>query len=128
MPSSRPHATDARDDQTASAGRLHVPGAAPYADPMDLRFSGELWYWRGPSPYYFVTAPEEESVAVRSVSSRASYGWGVIPVTVQVGGTRWTTSLFPKDGRYLVPVKDAIRRAEQLELGDVVDVRFSVRL
>ncbi|GAA3809930.1 DUF1905 domain-containing protein [Cellulomonas soli] len=93
---------------------------------MDLRFSGELWYWRGPSPYHFVTVPEEESAAVRSAASQVSYGWGVIPVTAQVEGTRWTTSLFPKDGHYLVPVKDAVRRAEDLQLGDEITVVLTV--
>ena len=47
-----------------------------------------------------------------------TYGWGVIPARVVVGDTEWTTSLFPKDGRYLVPLKDRIRKAEGIELGD----------
>jgi hypothetical protein len=29
----------------------------------------------------------------------------MIPVTAQIGGTDWKTSLFLKDGRYIVPVK-----------------------
>lgn len=44
----------------------------------------------------------------------------MIPVTVQIAATKWATSLFPKDGRYIVPVKAAVRRAERLELGDIV--------
>jgi hypothetical protein len=34
--------------------------------------------------------------------------------------------LFPKDGRYIVPVKASVRRAEGLELDDVVTVRLAV--
>ena len=48
-----------------------------------------------------------------AVASRdVSYGWGVIPVTVRIGATTWTTSLFPKGGGYLVPLKDRVRAAE----------------
>ena len=93
---------------------------------MDLEFSGEMWFWKGPSPYHFVSVPEEECAALESVSGRVSYGWGMIPVTGRVGRTRFTTSLWPKDGGYVVPLKDAVRLAEGLELDDVVTVRLTV--
>jgi len=93
---------------------------------MDLRFRGEIIHWRGPAPYHYVAVPEPEADELRAASSLVSYGWGVIPVAVTLGGTRWTTSLFPKDGGYLVPIKDAVRRAEGVDLGDQVDLRVSV--
>ncbi len=55
-----------------------------------------------------------------------SYGWGMIPVAAHVGATEWTTSLFPKDGRYILPVKAWVRKAEGLELGDEVTIRLTV--
>ena len=93
---------------------------------MDLTFSGEIWHWRGPSPFHFVTVPEDESALIGSVASLVTYGWGVIPVTVTVGETTFTTSLFPKDGGYLVPLKDAVRRAEDLQVGDAVDLHLLI--
>jgi hypothetical protein len=93
---------------------------------MDLGFSGEVWFWRGPSPYHFVTVPDEQCAALEAAAPIVSYGWGMVPVTAQIGGTRWTTSLFPKGGRYIVPLKDAVRRAEGLDVGDVVTVRLAV--
>jgi hypothetical protein len=87
-----------------------------------LKFDGEIWFWRGPSPFHFVTVPEVESEELRAVSSLLSYGWGVIPVTARVGKTSWTTSLIPKDGGYLVPIKLVVREAERLELGDTVQI------
>ncbi|HEV3268974.1 MAG TPA: DUF1905 domain-containing protein [Acidimicrobiales bacterium] len=89
---------------------------------MRLKFSGEIWFWRGPSPFHFVTVPDEESAELHAVSSLLSYGWGVIPVTARVGETNWKTSLFPKDGGYLVPIKSVVREVERLELGDTVQI------
>ena len=93
---------------------------------MDLKFSGEIWFWKGPAPWHFVTVPEEECEAIAATSALVSYGWGVIPVHARIGRTGWTTSLFPKDGAYLVPLKVGVRRAEGLELGDVVTVRLAI--
>ena len=55
-----------------------------------------------------------------------SYGWGMIQVAAEIGGTRWTTSLFPKDGACVVPLRAAVRRAEGLDVGDTVLLRLSV--
>ena len=91
-----------------------------------LEFSGVIWCWRGPAPFYFVTVPEEMSRDIRAVSRLVTYGWGVIPMSVQLGRTEWTTSLLPKDDRYLVPLKVSVRRAEGLGEGDEVRVRLEV--
>jgi hypothetical protein len=93
---------------------------------MDVEFGGEVWHWRGPAPYHFVTVPEPESAAIKAVSSTVTYGWGMIPVRVGIGGTSWKTALWPKDGLYVVPLKDWVRKAEDLELGDTVTVRLTV--
>jgi Domain of unknown function (DUF1905) len=93
---------------------------------MRLEFSGAIWFWRGPAPFHFVTVPDEECGALEAASASVTYGWGMIPVTALIGSTRWTTSLFPKDGRYIVPVKAQVRTAEGLEVGDVVTVRLTV--
>jgi Domain of unknown function (DUF1905) len=93
---------------------------------MNLVFSGEMWFWRGPAPWYFVTVPERECDALETTAATVSYGWGMIPVAARIGETRWTTSLFPKDGRYIVPVKAVVRRAEGIEVGDTVTVRLTV--
>jgi Domain of unknown function (DUF1905) len=93
---------------------------------MDLAFEGELWLWKGPAPFHFVTVPEAECRELKAASSVVTYGWGMIPVTAWIGETEWTTSLWPKDGRYVVPIKDWVRHAERLELGDEVAVRLFV--
>lgn len=105
----------------------HPPGPGTNTQALDLEFTGELWYWRGPSPFHFVTVPDDASAALRAVSAAVTYGWGMIPVRVHIEATVWETSLFPRDGRYVVPVKDAVRRAERLAVGDTVTVRLAIR-
>jgi hypothetical protein len=93
---------------------------------MELEFSGEVWFWRGPAPWYFVTVPEKECAAIGAASAEVSYGWGMIPVTARIGATDWRTSLWPKDGSYIVPVKASVRKAEAVDEGDVVTVHLTV--
>ncbi len=93
---------------------------------MDLEFSGEMWFWRGPAPWYFVTVPEDGCRQIAAAAPEVTYGWGMIPVTARIGATDWTTSLWPKDGRYIVPVKAAVRKAEAVDEGDLVTVRLTV--
>ena len=95
---------------------------------MDLEFSGDVWFWRGPLPYHFVTVPDEASEAIRSIAPLVSYGWGMVPVSGRIGGTDFTTALFPKDGRYVVPIKDAVRLAEGLAIGERVTVGLVIRI
>ena len=95
---------------------------------MDLAFVGTVIEWRGPAPYYFVPVPEEESADIREVAAMATYGWGVIPVEAHIAEATFETSLFPKDGGYLLPLKDAVRRPQGLAAGDEVSVRMTIHL
>lgn len=93
---------------------------------MDLEFNAALFEWRGPAPFYWLTVPEDGCIEIRADAAQATYGWGAIPVRVRIGGTEWETSLLPRDGGYVLPVKAAVRKAEQVGLGDTVDVAMSV--
>ncbi|MEO8263380.1 MAG: DUF1905 domain-containing protein [Pseudolysinimonas sp.] len=95
---------------------------------MELTFSGPVWEWRGPAPYYFVTVPEPESGMIQAASEIVTYGWGMIPVSVRIGGTEFTTSLWPKDGGYVLPLKDKVRRAEGIDVGDAVSATLTIAL
>ncbi|HEV7652399.1 MAG TPA: DUF1905 domain-containing protein [Actinophytocola sp.] len=95
---------------------------------MDLVFTGRVIEWRGPAPYYFVPVPDEESAAIQEVAAMATYGWGVIPVRARIGAVAFETSLFPKDGGYLLPLKNAVRKPQGLGRDDDVTVEMTVRL
>jgi hypothetical protein len=94
---------------------------------LRIEFAGELWYWRGPAPFHFITVPPEESVEVRAIAPIVSYGWGMVPASVRIGATIFETALIPRKGTYAMPVKDAVRAAEGLSLGDIVTVELTVR-
>ena len=123
--------------QNRHAGATHQPAGSssgilrrhpPFGTvvDMELRFSGPLWFWRGPAPWHFVTVPEAECGLIAAASELVTYGWGMIPVEVQIGKTVFTTSLWPQGDGYIVPVKAAVRKAEKVELDDTVEVRLSV--
>jgi hypothetical protein len=88
---------------------------------MEWRFDGEVIEWRGPAPYYFVAMSESDSAELKEEARSLIY-WGQVPVRVVIGGTEFSTALFPRNGRYLVPLKDAVRKSEGINEGDVVAV------
>ncbi len=93
---------------------------------MRLRFSGTIWYWRGPAPYHFVTVPPGEAALIAEIAPVVTYGWGMIPASVTVGATTVTTSLWPKDGGYVVPIKRALQDAEELAVDDEIEVTLDI--
>lgn len=93
---------------------------------MQLTFDSSVFEWRGPAPFYFAAVPGDECLAIREISSLVSYGWGVIPCSVTIGKTSITTSLFPKQGGYLVPLKDALRKPERLNIGDHIKITLDI--
>jgi Domain of unknown function (DUF1905) len=92
---------------------------------VDLEFNGTVVEWRGPAPYHFVPLPAVEAEAVDEVKAAVAY-WGVIPVTAWVGDTEFTTAMFPREGTYFLPIRDAVRKAEGLVLDGTVDVRLRI--
>lgn len=95
---------------------------------MHFRFSGVIWYWRGPSPYHFLTVPEAQSTELKAIVHLVTYGWGMIPVQSRIGRTNFTTSLYHKDGLYILPIKDMVRKAEGVGEGDRVTAHIKVQV
>lgn len=91
-----------------------------------LAFAATVIEWRGPAPYFYAPIPSTEAEAIRRAAKHVSYGWGVIPVEAEIGGVRFTTSLFPKDETYLLPLKAEVRRRCGVTVGD--EVRVTMRI
>lgn len=92
---------------------------------MDFEFEGPVVEWRGPAPFYFVRIPEEESADIKFAAQGIEY-WGQVPVVVRINGVEFATALFPKDGVYLLPLKDAVRRSARITLDEVLAVALRV--
>lgn len=92
---------------------------------MDFEFEGSVVEWRGPAPFYFVAIPEEESADIKDAAKGMEY-WGQVPVLVRISDTEFTTALFPKDGRYLLPLKDVVRKAAGIEVDQLLAVGLNV--
>jgi hypothetical protein len=73
-----------------------------------------------------VTVPPEQSRQLQEIMTAVTYGWGMIPVQASIGATEWTTSLWPKDGAYILPIKAVVRRAENVEEGETITARLEV--
>ncbi len=93
---------------------------------MVTKFKGAIIEWRGPSPFYFVPVPDVPSKKIKAMAAQLTYGWGVIPVLGKIGKTEFSTAFIPKDGLYYLPIKNAVRFAENLEVGAEVTVSISV--
>jgi hypothetical protein len=89
---------------------------------MEWEFEAELIPWRGPAPYVFAPLPVDLSGEVKEAARGLMY-WGQIPVIARIGGSEFDTAMWPKDGRFLLPVKAAVQRAERIDVGDRVTAR-----
>ena len=90
-------------------------------------FEAEIWLSESVGAWAFVTVPPDLSEDIR-YSSGPPAGFGSVRVEVTVGGTTWRTSVFPdaRSGCFVLPFKQAVRRAESLDIGDVAQLSLSL--
>jgi hypothetical protein len=95
-----------------------------------IEFEGELWAWdaRRDDSWTFVSLPVDASDEIRELMTTPRRGFGSIRVRVTIGGSTWTTSIFPDSARgtYVLPLKRSVRRAEDIDVGDVAAVTIEV--
>ena len=96
---------------------------------MIIEFDGEVFRWdaRQDSSWFFTAVPAELGAEIREIP-RPVRGFGSVRVRAVVGGSAWTTSIFPdaQRGSYVLPLKKAVRVAERLVDGGAVTVRLEV--
>lgn len=94
---------------------------------MEIRFTAPLWEHSGQGAWHFVTVPPELGEEIRMLAGEPR-GFGSVTVEVELGSSRWSTSVFPDrtSGSFVLPVKKAVRVAEDVVDGDPVHV--SLRL
>ena len=103
----------------------HAPEGTA-AGPWSVR--GPVWLWQGSDgapakgSWYFLTIDGETAQAIRAQAVNAA-AWGSVYVEATIGGTTWRTSLFPSKqvSGWLLPLKAAVRKAEKLAEGQVIE-------
>jgi Domain of unknown function (DUF1905) len=106
--------------------RRPSPTAATLASmTVQHAFAAELWVWDAATKgsWFFLTVPEDVSVDLRFEGGEPR-GFGSVRVEATIGGSVWKTSVFPSSdqpGCYVLPVKKAVRDAEQIGEGDHVN-------
>lgn len=93
---------------------------------MELEFEAVVIEWRGPAPFFYARLPADAAAEITRVKKLVTYGWGAIPADVVIEGVSFTTSLFPKDETYLLPLKAKVRNAIGATVGDVLAVSMQV--
>ena len=103
----------------------HRPESGP-----NFTFTAELWEYSGKGAWIFVSVPPGQAEDIRHLTDGRRGGFGSVKVAVTINGSHWSTSLFlsSEDGTFILPVKKAIRQAEQVEAGDPVTVRLELLL
>ena len=91
-----------------------------------IEFEAQIIEWRGPAPFLFAPIPEEHVGEIRHAARIATYGWGVVPVIASISGLEFSTSLFPRDGCYLLPIKVQVQRQANIGLGDHILARIRI--
>jgi hypothetical protein len=89
---------------------------------MDFSFSANLWEWRGPAPFYFLSLPVDLAEEIKASANMLTYGWGMIPVVATIQGRDFKTSMFSKNGTYVLPIKNEVRLPLKLQVDDLVSV------
>lgn len=99
--------------------------------------TAKLWLWqsdKAPASWHFLTIEGEAAEAIhalalmRRLENGRRRGWGAMKVHVTIGETAWDTSIFPDkvSGGWLLPVKAAVRKAEELVVGDQIQVSVTL--
>lgn len=89
----------------------------------EITFSAKVWVYPGMGGWHFVYLPKSEAARIAKLQVQ-KVGFGFIPVSATIGTTTWKTTVFPskKEGTYLLAIKAAVRKKEQIFEHDAVRV------
>ena len=101
-----------------------------------IETQAKLWRWQSataPAAWHFFTIQDAAADAIRVAAMTGQWldgprGFGSAKVSVRIGETVWKTSVFPDkaSGGWFLPVKKAVRVAEDLNEGDIVPLIISL--
>jgi hypothetical protein len=91
-----------------------------------FKIEAEVIEWRGPAPFFFARIDQDTSDLIKLQSKDFTYGWGVLHAHGFIGNSQFQTALMPKDGRYLIPLKDELRKTQKISVGIKIQVMLTL--
>lgn len=93
------------------------------------KLESKVFLYPGMAGWHFLTVPKKESTEIKENFGKNAKGWGSLPVLITLGKTSWETSIFPdkKSGSYLLPLKAAVRKKEDVMSDDIVQFTITLR-
>lgn len=95
---------------------------------MPYEFTARVWKTAPPGMWHFLTVPQDLADEIDERTTGLQGGFGSVKVEVTIGSTTWLTSIFPsKEAEsFILPVKQAVRRAEGCDAGTDVVVSLAL--
>ena len=92
------------------------------------RIRSKVWLYSGQAAWHFASVPEKKAQELRKKYAHKQRGWSSLRVEATVGKTSWRTSIFydKHSGTFLLPLKAAVRKAEQIAYDDVITVTIKI--
>jgi len=105
--------------------------AKPTSTASTYELRTKLWEWHSDKAnWYFLTVPQKIADEIRLVDAGPKrVGFGSLKVQATIGGTSWSTSIFPsaEHKTYVLPVKASVRKAEDLVVDKMVNLKLEVK-
>ena len=96
---------------------------------MEYEFDAALWHENNRTVNWtLVSLPTDMADEILDLAGPLARGFGSLRVDVMIGNSTWRTSIFPdsKRGTYILPIKEPVRRAENLDTGDTAAIRITL--
>ena len=88
-----------------------------------FEITGDIDLFPHKGGWHFVRVPIDFAEAAEGLGTR-----GLIPISITLGETRWDSSLMPMgDGTHFIALSARVRKAENLKVGDRVNLAFTFR-
>ncbi|XDD50215.1 DUF1905 domain-containing protein [Leptospira sp. WS92.C1] len=97
---------------------------------VTIQFTAKVWVYPGKGGWHFLTLSLAASKEVRSIVQGVTGSWGMIPISVEIGNTRWRTSIFSEKNspKYVLPLKADVRKKEKILANQKVRAWITIEL
>ena len=91
---------------------------------IKYEFSEPVWHHPSTGGWHFVSLPKNIAAEIRQNLKSEEEGWGKLKAKARIGTSEWQTAMWfdTKMDTYLLPLKVAIRKKENIEIGMILNV------